>query len=140
VSVEACLGVGVLLVTSYLVATPPARSSYGPPFSASVTGKDPEGTPIRVVLDVAPTRVGAQTVRLHAYAPDGQVLPFRSASLDLRREGGAGPVRSPFTTVADGEAVAPGVVVPEAGRWTLTVQVLTDATTAYAASTTYTVR
>jgi copper transport protein len=140
VSVEACLGVGVLLVTSYLVATPPARTSFGPPFSASVTGKDAEGTPIRVVLDVAPTRVGPQTVRLHTYAPDGQVLPFESASLELRREGGAGPVRQQFAPIADGEAVAANVVVPEAGRWTMTVQVLTDATTDYAATAAYTVR
>lgn len=139
VSVEASLGVGVLLVTSYLVATPPARTSFGPPFSASVTGKNADGTPIRVVLDVAPTRVGPQTVRLHAYAPDGEVLPFASASLELRRDGGTGPVRQQFAPIADGEAVASGVVVPEAGRWTMTVQVLTDATTDYAATAAYTV-
>ena len=140
VGVEALLGVGVLAVTSFLVATPPARSSYGPPFSASVQGKDAEGTPIRVVLDVTPTRVGPQTVRLHAYTPTGEVLPFSSATGELRASGTDGPVQLTFTPITDGEGLATGVVVPSAGRWTLTVQVLTEGTTDYAATTTYTVR
>jgi copper transport protein len=139
VGVEAILGVAVLVVTSFLVATPPARTSYGPPFSASVEGRDAEGTPIKVVLDIDPTKVGLQTVRLHAFSPTGEVLPFASASGELRPEGDAGPVSLTFTPVADGEGVATGVV-PSAGRWKLTVQILTSATTDYAATTAYTVR
>ncbi|HEY6797119.1 MAG TPA: CopD family protein, partial [Kineosporiaceae bacterium] len=140
VGVEAALGVAVLGVTSCLVATPPARSSFGPPFSASVPGKDPDGTTIRVALDISSTRVGTQTVRLHAYTPTGEPLPFATATGELRRVGIPGPVRFSFTPIADGVGLASGVVVPSAGRWTLTVQVLTDATTDYAATTSYSVR
>lgn len=137
VAAEAALGLAVLAVTSWLVSTPPARSTYGPPFSASLQGRDVEGTPIQVVVDVTPTRVGPQTIRLRTYTPTGQALPFASASGELRPTGDAGPVRLTFTPVADGEAVATGVVVPSRGRWTLTVQVLTDASTDYAATTAY---
>src|SRR5664280_2515634 len=64
---EALLGLGVLSVTSFLVATPPARTTYAPPFVATVQGRDVDGSVIRVVLDVAPTRVGLETIRLHTY-------------------------------------------------------------------------
>jgi copper transport protein len=137
VAAEAALGAAVLGVTSYLVATPPARTSFGPPFSASIAGKDADGTMIRIALVVSPTRVGAQSVRLRAYTPTDEPLPFASATGELRPEGGAGPVRFSVTPIADGEGLASAVVVPSAGRWTLTVQVLTDATTDYAATISY---
>jgi copper transport protein len=138
---EALLGLAVLSVTSFLVATPPAATAYAPPFSASVSGRDAEGGAIRVVLDVAPTRVGAQTVRLQTYTGDGAVLPFVAASGSLSRRGDpAGAVQLTFAAGPPGQGVAKGVVVPSAGDWILTVQVLTDATTDYAATTTYFVR
>jgi copper transport protein len=143
---EAMLGLVVLSVTSFLVATPPAVTAYSPPFSASVTGRDVNGAVIRVVLDVAPTRGGAQTVRLQAYTSAGAVQPFVAASGSLSRRGdsagaGEGGVQLTFAPAGGvGQAVASGVVVPSAGDWTLTVQVLTDATTDYAATTSYSVR
>jgi copper transport protein len=145
VGVEALLGVAVLVVTSFLVATPPARASYGPPFSASVAGRDAEGTAIRVVLDVTPTKVGPATIRLRAFTPIGAPLPFGSATGELRPATSSptedpGPVRMQFSPAETGEGVATGVVVPSSGRWTLTVQIVTEGTTNYAARTTYTVR
>jgi copper transport protein len=139
VAAETALGVVVLAVTSVLGATPPARTTYGPPFSASVQGRDTEGFPIRVDLDVAPTRVGPQTVRLRAFTPTDEPLPFTSATGQLTGVDG-GPVRLSFIPIKDGEGVATNVVVPSAGRWTLTVQIFTTETTAYAARTAYTVR
>jgi copper transport protein len=139
VGVEALLGVAVLGVTSFLVATPPARNTFGPPFSATVSGADVDGARISVVVDVAPTRVGAQSLRLRAFTPTGEPLPFASATGSLTRAGETVPVRITFAATGDGEATATAVV-PTAGRWTLTVQVLTDATTDYAATTSYLVR
>jgi len=140
VGVEALVGVAVLAVTSVLVATPPARSTFGPPVTVSAQARDVEGVPIRFTVDVDATRVGPQVLRLHTYAPTGEALPFSSATGDLRREGDAAPVRLTFAPVSDGVAVATGVVVPAPGRWTLTVQVLTVGTTDYAGSVSYQVR
>jgi copper transport protein len=64
-----------------------------------------------------------------------------SATGSLSRRGySTGPVAVTFAAGGVGQAVASGVVVPTAGDWTLTVQVLTDSTTDYAATTTYSVR
>jgi len=141
VELEALLGLVVLAVTSFLVATPPARVTFAPPFSANIQGKDAEGTQIRVALGVTPTRVGAQTVRLQASWVDGGAVPVTAATGTLTRTGDqGGAVRMTFAMTGPGQAVATGVVVPSAGEWTLTVQVLTDATTDYAATTSYRVR
>ncbi|HEX2808640.1 MAG TPA: CopD family protein, partial [Kineosporiaceae bacterium] len=139
---EALLGIGVLTVTTFLVASPPAITGYAPPFVATVQARDADGQSIRLVLAVAPTRVGAQTLTLHAYYPDtGADLAFLSATGTLTRQNtSTGPVRVTFTPDGDGQAHASGVIVPSAGRWTLTTQVATDLTTDYSATTTYTVR
>jgi copper transport protein len=139
---EALLGIGVLTVTTFLVASPPAITAYAPPFEATVQARDTAGQSIRLVIAVAPTRVGAQTLTLHAYYPDtGAALAFLSATGTLTRQStSTGPVRITFTPDGDGQAHASGVIVPAAGRWTLTTQVATDLTTDYSASTTYTVR
>ena len=137
---EAMLGLAILAITSFLVSTPPARTSYAPPFSASVVGVDVQGAALRIVLNVAPTRVGLQTVRLRAYTSTGAVQPFVAATGALSRRGtSAGPVRITFDPGTPGQAIAAGVVVPSAGDWTLAVQVLTDATTDYSAEATYSV-
>ena len=141
VEVEALLGLVVLAVTSFLVSTPPARTSYAPPFTTNVQALDTNGAQIRVVLNVTPTKVGAQTVRLQASWVDGGVVPVTAATGALTRKGDpAGAVRMTFAVTGPGQAIATGVVVPSAGEWTLTVQVLTDATTDYAATTSYRVR
>jgi copper transport protein len=142
VETEAVLGIVVLTVTTFLVSSPPAVTAYAPPFTATLTARDSSGQSIRVVVDVAPTKIGAQTVQLRTYdSGTGAVLEFLSATGTLSRQGAStGPVRVTFTSNGDGQARATGVVVPSAGRWTLTVQVVTDLITDYAGATTYTVR
>jgi copper transport protein len=140
VETEAVLGVGVLAVTTFLVATPPARTTFAAPFSAKVSGTNADGGTIQVMLDVTPTRVGAQTLRVRTYGADGAPMSFVGATGVITPESGGTPVRATFTTDAAWEATADDVVVPSAGRWKLTVQVRTDQTTDYAATTTYTVQ
>ena len=142
VETEAVLGIVVLTVTTFLVSSPPAVTAYAPPFTKTLTAVDTTGQSIRVVVDVAPTRIGAQTVQLRTYdSGTGAVVEFLSATGTLSRQGAStGPVRFTFTYAGDGQGRATGVVVPSAGRWTLTVQVVTDLITDYAGSTSYTVR
>ena len=72
------------------------------------------------------------------YTPAGAVLPFASADARLTRaDNQLGPVRFTFAPTGPGHATATDVVVPGPGTWTLTVQVHTDATTDYAATTSF---
>jgi copper transport protein len=140
VTVEAVLGLAVLGVTSFLVATPPSRVTFGPPFSASLTAQDVEGRTLRVTLDVASTKTGPQSLRLQVATPDGAPVAFSSATAQLRGEGDAPPLDVTF-----GRGSVPGagtvrVDVPSAGRWSVTVHVLVGEVTDYAAATAYTVR
>ncbi|HET9657468.1 MAG TPA: hypothetical protein VFP72_19105, partial [Kineosporiaceae bacterium] len=137
---EAGVGLVVLALTAVLVDAVPARVAYAPPFSATVTGQGNDGTTISVVLDVAPTRVGLETVHLYASSGTGAVLRFRRVDATLvERNQKLGPIRFTFAPTGDGHATAEGIAVPAAGTWTLTAQVHTDATTDYAATATYTV-
>jgi copper transport protein len=141
VGVEALLGVGVLTLTALLVNTIPGRQDYAPPFAKTFRGVSVDGGAISVVLDVDPTRVGPETFHLYTYTPVGAVLPFQTADATLvDKVKGLGPITFTFTNAAPGHAVGDRVVVPAAADWTVTIQVHTNATTDYAATTTLTVR
>jgi copper transport protein len=138
---EVAVAAVVIGLTSALVNTVPGRQSYAPPFSATVTAQGAEGDAITELLTVDQTKAGPTTVHVYTYTKAGAVLPFASASGTLvERSKGLGPVRFTLTVLAPGHASAANVIVPSPGRWTLTTQVMTDATTDYAATATYTVR
>lgn len=143
VSAEAVLGLVVLGVTSFLVATPPSRVTFGPPFTASLVAQDVEGRSIRVALDVTSTRSGPQSFGVKVFGADGASIPYQSVIGLLAAPGedgepGNGATQLTFVPAADGTARVTTEVSP-AGRWRLTVHVLTDPTTDYAATTIYTV-
>ena len=141
VAAEVAIGAGVLAVTAALVNTVPAGQDYTPPYTATVTARDVEGSPITLVLDVEPTRVGAQTIHLYTYTAAGAVLAFHHAEGRVSAPSrGHPPARFTFTDAGPGHGIAQHVVVPAPGLWVLTVHVDPDATTDYAATTTYTVR
>lgn len=123
-----------------LVGAVSARLTGPPPFSATVTGVGTDGRQITVILDVAPTRAGLQTVHLYTYTDTGAVLPFRTATGTLvERRQNLGPIRFGFVPTGAGHGTAPSVAVPGPGSWTLTAQVHTASGTEYAATVTYTV-
>jgi copper transport protein len=65
------------------------------------------------------------------------VLPFTGVEGSLvEKSKGIGPIRFSFAATGPGHGTAQ-TVVPTAGQWTLTVQVKTDAATAYAGSLLY---
>jgi copper transport protein len=139
VRIEALLGLVVLAVTSFLVATPPSRVTFGPPYTAGVTALDVESNPIRLEVAIAPTRTGQQTMNIKALTMEGAPLPFVAASGLVVLEGNKSSVDVMFSPRAPGEGSA-SVIVPSAGKWTLTVHIVTDSTTDFAGAVTYTVR
>ena len=138
VAAELAVAAVVLAFTTALVNTVPGAQAYAPPYSATVTARSADGAAATVLIDVDTTRVGPTTVHLYTYTPAGAVLPFISADARLSRaDNQLGPVRFTFAPTGPGHATATDVVVPGPGTWTLTVQVHTDATTDYAATTTF---
>ncbi len=140
VTAEVGIAAVVLALTSVLVNTVPANVAYGPPYSAVVVGQGNNGQDITARLDVDRTKVGPTTVRIYTSTKVG-ALPFVAAEGTLtERSKGLGPVKFSFAGTGKGRGTATNVVVPAPGTWTLTVQIRTDETTDYAATTTYTVR
>jgi hypothetical protein len=78
-------------------------------------------------------------VSFQANSLDGKPLTFVAASGQLQPQGDRDAIDMTFLPGKPGEGTA-RAVVPSAGTWTLTVHIVTDATTDYAAATTYTVR
>jgi len=139
VMAEVAIGAVVLGLTVVLVATVPANVEYAPPYSATVIGQGNNGESITVRLDVASTKPGATTMRIHT-SSGVRPVPFAEVRGSLiERTKGLGPVLFVFTPKKAGDGTV-AVVVPAPGTWTLTAQVRTDETTDYSATTVYTVR
>ncbi|EFC82895.1 copper resistance protein CopC [Parafrankia sp. EUN1f] len=112
---EMIVGVAVLTVTAILVNTIPGRESYAPPFSRTVIAG-----PMTVDVEIAPTRTGLETIRIHTYDPQGRSQRLVEAKGELSLPAaGVGPLDVPLVRVADGQAVAEGVGVPLPGQWQL---------------------
>jgi copper transport protein len=143
VGLEVLVGAGVLAVTALLVNSVPGRQAYAPSVNRQVVAQDAQGQTIRVTLDVTRTKVGPTTMHAYVFDSAGRALRVQSISGDLEQAGGTlGPVRFSYadTGFTNGHGTAAGVVVPGAGRWSLTVQIVTADGDDYAAETTYTVR
>jgi copper transport protein len=140
VGTELALGAVVLAVTTVLVNAVPARESFTAPFTTTVTAHDTQGRNATLLLEMTSTRSGPSIVHLYSYTADGAVLPFSIVTATLTEQTKKlGPVALTFTTVARGHAQA-ATVVPAAGSWQLTTQVITDGVTDYAATTTVDIR
>jgi copper transport protein len=138
VAVESVLLGVVLVVTSVLVATTPAKAAYRPIQERQVqTGP--------VTLDVTALNPSARTLELHFYCYGADGLPV--AVDDLRAEAaqqsgasGLGPVAVPLLQAGTGHYLAGQLLLPHAGRWSLTLVVRVGEFDAYTATTSLQVR
>lgn len=138
---ESVVGVLVVAVTAVLVSTVPARDAFDAPFSASLDAVGVEGETIKVLVDVDSTRTGLTEMHVYAFTTFGDPLTFETATASLTNKAkGLGPIRVDLPVVAPGHGTTDALVVPAAGDWTVSVRVLTDATTAYTATATLPVR
>ncbi|HET9442582.1 MAG TPA: copper resistance protein CopC, partial [Acidimicrobiales bacterium] len=119
VGAEAALAAVVLAVASVLVATPPGRTAYAPPFRADL----PLG-PRRLVVEVAPARVGAVQVDVRTTAADGTEAPVTFVVVELRLpRADVGPLFVRMQRLSAGHYRASGVDLPLPGRWRLDAEV-----------------
>jgi copper transport protein len=115
VLLEALVAVAVLGLTAVLVNTIPARTSYSPPFSDTVTAG-----PLTVNVDVSPTRRGSETIHVYAYDPQGRAQRLAEASAQLSLPSASvGPLEVPLVQAAPGHVLAEGTQVPLPGEWQL---------------------
>ncbi len=138
VAAETGLGVLVLAVTAALVNAVPARESYLPQFSDTVTGRAQTGGSVQVGVLLRPARAGWEGLTVRA--SDGRArLPLSAATATFTNPGlGIGPITVELTVTA-GEVDDALVSVPSTGRWEVRLQLRQGAQT-YLASTSYDVR
>ncbi|MGF7235238.1 MAG: copper resistance protein CopC, partial [Frankia sp.] len=136
VAIETVLAIAVLMVTALLVNAPPARSSYAPPFRATVaTG------PLKASIEVTPTRRGVERMTVRVVGADGRPRTLEEVGGQLSLPArGVGPLDVRFDPAATGVVIADAVPVPYGGRWTLTVTMRIDDFDQYSATVTYRVQ
>lgn len=114
--VEVALGAAVLVVTTVLATTTPARDDYGPPLE--LTAELESGT-LNVAADS--TRRGPVTLHLEPSANADEYIEGISASLSSEE---AGVTRLPVSlSEEDGVWQSSDVIIPAPGEWTLTLVV-----------------
>ncbi|MCM3882995.1 copper resistance CopC/CopD family protein [Frankia sp. R82] len=133
---ELALAGVVLGLTATLVNMVPARTSYAPPFHGSAFAG-----PMTVKVRIAPTRIGAESIDVYAYAPTGkpQRLVAAQAQLSLPARS-LGPFTVPLDLAETGHVRSDDLQVPLSGSWQLRLSLRLNDFDEYATTLVYTVR
>ena len=135
VAVESALSIGVLLFTTLLTGTAPARDVVSRPVTVTMTAKT-----VLVDLTIEPARKGRNQIHLYVLRPDGEpqkvVAITGTASLPARGIEGL-----PLTLLRAGSNhfQVLSIDLPVAGTWRIDAQVRIDTFTEEAASATVTI-
>lgn len=141
VGAEVALSVGVLAVAAVLVDVQPGRDTYDPAHTVNVTASGTGSEQLRTRIHVDTTRPGPTDYTIELRTHDGRSQPFQEINGLLTEPAkGLGPVRFSVPASSSGIASAERVIIPTSGHWQLELQIRTDATTGFVASTTYAVR
>ncbi|MCK9894331.1 copper resistance protein CopC [Frankia sp. AgB32] len=112
---ELTAGAVVLGLTATLVNMVPGRTSYAPPFSGTAFAG-----PMTVKAKVTPTRVGAESLDVRAWAPTGKPQKLVAASAELSLPSAdLGPFQVPLDLAETGHAHSDRLQLPLAGKWQL---------------------
>lgn len=129
--VEALFGVAVLAVTTLMVNTAPARTSYAPPVRAEVRipapGTDSPLAGGHVEVRLTPAKQGLNIADIYLVAHDGSLVnvPDVSAQLAPTRRGSAAE-QLKVSAAEPGHYVASTISIPYAGKWLLQLYVRTS--------------
>jgi copper transport protein len=136
VALEAALGIVVLVVTSALVATTPARAAYRP-----VQERTLHAGPDTIQLTALPSGPRTLDVHLYAFGSDGLPTDVTSVEVSARPSGGdLGSVTLGLLHAGTGHFLADHVLLPHTGTWLLTLRVRTSEFDSYPATTSLTIR
>lgn len=130
VSAEAAVTLAAVVVTTVLVALPPARTTYGPPTTLSAPAGS--GT-AQIVLDS--THAGPQTITVTLEGPSGSPVRAQGMTGTLGTTTVAG-VELHFERSSTGAWVA-HAIAPVAGDWTVQLSIDLGGSGRYATSAAY---
>ncbi len=116
ISWELATMLAVLVVTTLLVAEPPARTIAAGPLSASTTVGD---LAVRVVVD--PARVGPNLIHVYVSRDGKSVDPDEVRVSATQAAAKLGPISAPTERNEPGHYVATSVPLSAAGEWTIRV-------------------
>ncbi|BBY65575.1 copper resistance CopC/CopD family protein [Mycolicibacterium helvum] len=119
VPLEAAVGVIVLVVTMVLVASPPARTSFGPP----ITLDAPLDNERHVHVAISSTRRGPTTIRATVLDSSGRPAPALSLAGTLSSREAQIPSLPVDFTLETNDWVSTYASAPRPGLWTLRLTV-----------------
>jgi copper transport protein len=121
-TIELVLLLGVLAITTLLIAEPPARAvgSGTGPVTVSTSAGD---TDVRIVVE--PARVGPNLVNIYLSKDRRSVDPDEVRVAFTNTKAGLGPISAPTERNEPGHYLARSVPLSAAGTWTITVRLRT---------------
>lgn len=135
VRVEVATAVLIVAATAVLVSQPPGNTTYGPPATLAA----PLG-PDTVRISVDSTRRGRQVFEFEVLDPAGRPAPAQTITASLTSATVASlTLKLRPATVGGGSAIwrSAAISVPDAGTWTIALDVALDQTDAYATTARY---
>ena len=124
VIIEAAIAAVILGVTSVLVQVTPARTSAGAENFATVQTAVMQNPRFTLTVDLTPATVGANQVHMYAAAPDGQPATILQWTVKASLlEQGIEPIEATVLKISPDHATGQ-VVLPAAGTWKFTFELL----------------
>ena len=118
------LALGVLAVTATFPFSPPPRALAETEAGVTVLASGTQG---QALLTLIPGRIGPNRLQAGIADRDGAPVLAREASVAWSLpEAGIEPVRGTAAMPLPGGAVADGILLPQAGRWRLRLDLLVD--------------
>ena len=141
VLIEFALALVVLVLSSVLVGSAPARAAISQPIDTTLALQGSAGPSGSVQVGIDPARPGANVLHLYLFDDQGSLTQPEGIQVTLtEREQQIGPIDVKLQPGGPGHYIADGMVIPTAGTWTLSVVVRVDEFTATTASTDFPVR
>jgi len=122
IALELVLLLGVLAVTTLLIAEPPARAVGSGAGPVTVTTRAGD-TDVRVVVE--PARVGPNLVNIYLSKDRRSVDPDEVRVAFINQRAGLGPISAPTERNEPGHYLARSVPLSAAGKWKITVRLRT---------------
>jgi len=121
---ELIFGIAVLITTSLLVNSQPARSALALPFSTEMKGTNAAGeTTMLIDVTIDPAKAGPVVIHIYALTPSGanSYIQSETASLSLPEKGIA-PIEVPLERAGPSHFRNTNFTIPFSGKWQLVVR------------------
>jgi copper transport protein len=135
---ELIFGIAVLITTSLLVNSQPARGALAVPFSTEMRSTQP---PLLVDVTIDPAKAGSVVIHIYTLTPSGanSYIVDATATMSLPSKGIA-PIDIPLERAGPSHFRNTNFTIPFAGKWTLVVRAFKTQVDEAAVQTTVNIR